>query len=157
MVRSATISHTTKDGLFTFAANMTPRVIDRNKSASVYGSVIKNNPTMPVYDPESANGYYRFPSGGDSSNIVEQLNEEENGTEIKLLEWNATAAVNLLPLFNPKNPNMVLKSQVTVSQYQVDKFNGWFIRLLMVPMSIRALPEKRAVTLIKTLTTISNG
>ena len=37
---------------------MTPRVIDRNKSASVYGSVIKNNPTMPVYDPESANGYY---------------------------------------------------------------------------------------------------
>ena len=80
-----------------------------------------------VYDPESANGYYRFPSGGDSSNIVEQLNEEENGTEIKLLEWNATAAVNLLPLFNPKNPNMVLKSQVTVSQYQVDKFNGWFI------------------------------
>ena len=123
----ATISHTTKDGLFTFAANMTPRVIDRNKSASVYGSVIKNNPTMPVYDPESANGYYRFPSGGDSSNIVEQLNEEENGTEIKLLEWNATAAVNLLPLFNPNNPNMVLKSQVTVSQYQVDKFNGWFI------------------------------
>ena len=78
-------------------------------------------------DPESANGYYRFPSGGDSSNIVEQLNEEENGTEIKLLEWNATAAVNLLPLFNPNNPNMVLKSQVTVSQYQVDKFNGWFI------------------------------
>ena len=52
------------------------------------------------YDPESANGYYRFPSGGDSSNIVEQLNEDENGTEIKLLEWNATAAVNLLPLFN---------------------------------------------------------
>lgn len=93
---------------------MTPRVIDRNKSASVYGSVIKNNPTMPVYDPESANGYYRFPSGGDSSNIVEQLNEEENGTEIKLLEWNATAAVNLLPLFNPTNPNMVLKSQVTI-------------------------------------------
>ena len=43
----ATISHTTKDGLFTFAANMTPRVIDRNKSASVYGSVIQNNPTMP--------------------------------------------------------------------------------------------------------------
>ena len=24
------------------------------------------------------------------------------------------------------NPNMVLKSQVTISQYQVDKFNGWF-------------------------------
>ena len=81
---------------------------------------------MPIYDSESANGYYRFPSGTEGSNIVEQLNEEENGTEIKLLEWNATAAVNLLPLFNPKNPDMVLKSQVTISQYQVDKFNGWF-------------------------------
>ena len=122
----ANINHTTKDGLFTFSANITPRVIDRNKSANVYSNAIKNNPTMPIYDSESANGYYRFPSGTEGSNIVEQLNEEENGTEIKLLEWNATAAVNLLPLFNPKNPDMVLKSQVTISQYQVDKFNGWF-------------------------------
>ena len=115
----ANINHTTKDGLFTFSANITPRVIDRNKSANVYSNAIKNNPTMPIYDSESANGYYRFPSGTEGSNIVEQLNEEENGTEIKLLEWNATAAVNLLPLFNPKNPD-------TISQYQVDKFNGWF-------------------------------
>lgn len=72
---------------------MTPRVIDRNKSASVYGSVIKNNPTMPVYDSESANGYYRFPSGGDSSNIVEQLNEEEMVRRLNC--WNGML---LLPL-----------------------------------------------------------
>ena len=67
--------------------------------------------------------------------IVEQLNEEENGTEIKLLEWNATAAVNLLPLFNPKNPDMVLKSQVTISQYQVDKFNGMVYTVLLMVLT----------------------
>ena len=122
----ATINHTTKDGLFTFAANITPRVIDRNKSASVYSGTLQNNPTNPIYDSESANGYYRFPSGSGTSNIVEQLMEEENSTEIKLLEWNATAGINLLPLFNPNNPDMVLKSQITVSQYQVDKFGAYF-------------------------------
>ena len=122
----ATASHTTKSGLFTFSANITPRIIDRDKSASVYASVLKNNPTMAIYDEDSANGYNRFPSGSDSYNIVEQLNEEINTTEIKLLEWSGTAAINLLPLFNPKNPDMTLKSQVMVSQYQVDKFGGYF-------------------------------
>ena len=100
------------------------RGIDLRSDRREYGARANINHT--IYDSESANGYYRFPSGTEGSNIVEQLNEEENGTEIKLLEWNATAAVNLLPLFNPKNPDMVLKSQVTISQYQVDKFNGWF-------------------------------
>ena len=38
----ANINHTTKDGLFTFSANITPRVIDRNKSANVYSNAIKN-------------------------------------------------------------------------------------------------------------------
>lgn len=37
----ANINHTTKDGLFTFSANITPRVIDRNKSANVYSNAIK--------------------------------------------------------------------------------------------------------------------
>lgn len=122
----ATVTHTTQSGLFTFMGNITPRVINRNKSADVYGNVIKNNPTMPVYDSESADGYYRFPSGGDSFNIVEQLNMETNSTEMKLLEWNATATINLLPLFNPEDTHTMLKSQVTIAQYQVDKFGGTY-------------------------------
>ena len=122
----ASINHTTKDGLFTFSANLSPRIINRNNSTSTYGYTILNNPTMSPYDPESANGYNRFPSGGDSVNILEQLNEEENSSEIKVLEWNATAAINLLPLFKPDNPDMVLKSQVMVSQYLVDRYNNWF-------------------------------
>lgn len=122
----ASINYTTRDELFTFTANMAPRVIDRNKSTGVYSQAIANNPTLPIYDPSTANGYYLFPSGSGNTNIVEQLNEEENGTEIKLLEWSGTAAINILPLFNPKNRDITLKSQVMISQYQVDKFNGWF-------------------------------
>ncbi|MDE6491277.1 MAG: SusC/RagA family TonB-linked outer membrane protein [Muribaculaceae bacterium] len=122
----ASINYTTRDELFTFTANMAPRVIDRNKSAGVYSQALANNPTLPIYDPSSANGYYRVPSGSGNTNIVEQLNEEENSTEIKLLEWSGKAAINILPLFNPKNRDMTLKSQIMISQYQVDKFNGWF-------------------------------
>lgn len=148
----ATINHTTKDGLFSFAANITPRVIDRNKSASVYSGAIQNNPTTPIYDASTENGYYRFPSGSGLSNIVERLNEEENSTEMKLLEWNATAAVNLLPLFNPANPDMVLKSQITVSQYQVDKFGGYFTSSTYGPNVIDGVSGKASRAFDKSTT-----
>lgn len=122
----ASINHTTKDGLFTFSANISPRDIKRQVAANVFTGAIQNNPTVPVYDPKEKNGYYRFPSGSGLYNIVERLTEEQDDTEIDILEWNASAGVNLLPLFNPQNPNMVLKSQITVSQYKVDKLIGTF-------------------------------
>ena len=122
----ASINHTTKDGLFTFSANISPRDIKRQVAANVFTGAIQNNPTVPVYDPTEKNGYYRFPSGSGLYNIVERLTEEQDDTEIDILEWNASAGVNLLPLFNPQNPNMVLKSQITVSQYKVDKLIGTF-------------------------------
>ena len=122
----ASINHTTKDGLFTFSANISPRDIKRQVAANVFTGAIQNNPTVPVYDSKEKNGYYRFPSGSGLYNIVERLKEEQDDTEIDILEWNASAGVNLLPLFNPKNPDMVLKSQITVSQYKVDKLIGTF-------------------------------
>lgn len=122
----ASINHTTKDGLFTFSANISPRDIKRQVAANVFTGAIQNNPTVLVYDPKEKNGYYRFPSGSGLYNIVERLTEEQDDTEIDILEWNASAGVNLLPLFNPQNPNMVLKSQITVSQYKVDKLIGTF-------------------------------
>ena len=122
----ATVSHTTKNGLFTFTANISPRVIDRNLSPGGFRYALVNNPTAPVHDNSTENGFYHFPSGGGESNIVETMMEEENSSEIKLLEWNASAIINLLPLFTPQNKNLSLTSRLTVSQYQVDKFNGWF-------------------------------
>ena len=121
----ATVSHTTKGGLFTFTANIAPRVIDRDHAVSL-NNVLVNNPTAPVYDSSTENGFHHFPSGGSESNLVETMLEEENSSHIKLLEWNASAAINLLPLFTPKNKDLSLVSRLTVSQYHVDKFNGYF-------------------------------
>ena len=121
----ATVSHTTKGGLFTFTANIVPRVIDRNNAVSL-NNVLVNNPTAPVYDESTENGFHQFPSGGTESNLVETMLEEENSQKIKLLEWNASASINLLPLFTPKNKDLSLVSRLTVSQYHVDKFNGTF-------------------------------
>ena len=121
----ATVSHTTKGGLFTFTANIAPRVIDRDHAVSL-NNVLVNNPTAPVYDSSTENGFHHFPSGGSENNLVETMLEEENSSHIKLLEWNASAAINLLPLFTPKNKDLSLVSRLTVSQYHVDKFNGYF-------------------------------
>lgn len=120
----ASINHTTKDGLFTFSANISPRDIKRKTSANVFTGAIQNNPTAPIYDEKEADGYYRFPAGSGLTNIVELMNESKDDTEIDVLEWNASAGINLLPVFNPQNPDMVLKSQVTISQYRVDKLIG---------------------------------
>lgn len=68
----ASINHTTKDGLFTFSANISPRDIKRQVAANVFTGAIQNNPTVPVYDSKEKNGYYRFPSGSGLYNIVER-------------------------------------------------------------------------------------
>ena len=122
----AGVNHTTKGGLFTFTANLTPRIINRNKATGSYSSVLGINPTAPIYDETSSNGYYHFPAGSNYSNVVESMTQITSGTEIKLLEWNAGAQINLLPLFTPKHPDYTLTSKATVSGYEVDKFGGYF-------------------------------
>lgn len=122
----AGVNHTTKGGLFTFSANITPRIIHRNKATGSYSNVLGINPTAPVYDATTSNGYYHFPAGSNFSNVVESMKEVTSDTEIKLLEWNAGAQINLLPLFTPKHPEYELTSKVTVSGYEVDKFGGYF-------------------------------
>lgn len=118
------VNHTTKGDMFTFTANVAPRVIDREKSDwSVFSTLLSNNPTTPVFD---SNGDYTDFSGEQGGNVVEKLRLIEDGTEIKLLAWDASVAMNVLPLFNPKNPDMVLKTQVTISQQQADKFGYYY-------------------------------
>lgn len=123
----ANISHTTSGGLFTFTASITPRFINRNKSSgSTFKNALNNNPTNPIYDPTSKNGFYLWPSAEPGYNIIEQMSEEVDMTEIKLLAWNASASVNLLPLLLPQDNRFDLKSTVTVAQNVVDKFGGYF-------------------------------
>lgn len=122
----ANINHTNKSGLFSFTVNLAPRIIKRSRSAGNFGAVLKNNPTMPVYDASNENGYYHVPAGGENSNIVETMNEVTDDWDIKLFSWDASAKLNILPLFTPKNQNLALDTQVTVSQYHVDKFSGTY-------------------------------
>ncbi len=123
----AGVNHTTKGGLFTFTANITPRIINRNKNTGSYSAVLRVNPTAPVYDSSSSNGYYQFPAGSSYSNVVESMTQITSDTEIKLLEWDAGAQINLLPLFCPSRPDMSLVSKVSVAGKEVDKFGGYFV------------------------------
>ena len=67
----AGVNHTTKSGLFTFTANLTPRIIKRNRMTGSYSNVLVINPTAPIYDESTSNGYYHFPAGSNYSNVVE--------------------------------------------------------------------------------------
>ena len=119
----ATINHTTKSGLFSFSASITPRIIKKNNSVG-FGAILQNNPTYPVYDEYSPNGYYQFAAGVTGSNIVETAKEVTSFDKVRLLEMNATAKLNLLPLFTPKHPNYELNTMITLSDHITDKFNN---------------------------------
>ena len=67
-----------------------------------------------MYDSKEKNGYYRFPSGSGLYNIVERLTEEQDDTEIDILEWNASAGINLLPLFKPQNGIKIPNNGITI-------------------------------------------
>ncbi len=57
----ASVSHTTKGGLFTVNLNMAPRIIYRdNADWGVFRNAIEANPTTPVMDPENPGRYYNF-------------------------------------------------------------------------------------------------
>ena len=117
----AMISHSTKSGLFSFTTAISPRIIRKNNSVG-FGAILQNNPTYPVYDENSANGYYQFAAGVTGSNLVETANEVISFDQVRILEMNATAKLNLLPLFTPAHPNYELNTMVTLSDHISDKF-----------------------------------
>lgn len=125
----AGINHTTKSGLFFFSANVAPRVVNMDiGSTDSFYRAVNNNPTVPIYDEESDNGYWHAPAGvNGADNQVEWLNTVSNDKENKRLEWNGTAGLNILPLFNPKNSDMTLKTQLTFSQKYDESNTGYYV------------------------------
>ena len=121
----ATMNHNTKSGLFTFTASITPRIIKKNNSVG-FGAILQNNPTYPVFDDASPNGYYQFAAGVTGSNLVETATQVINNDQVRLLEMNATAKLNLLPLLLPAAPNYELNTALTVSDHITDKFNNYY-------------------------------
>lgn len=122
----ATANLTTKDGLFYFSSTVAPRIIDQKKGRYYnYQVALRNNPTVPVYDETTANGYFHLPLGTSTENIVEDLRVVSRDQTTRRIEWNATAGINLLPLFLPNNQNnLLLKSQVTFAQRHDDEIHG---------------------------------
>ena len=125
----ASFNHTTQDGLFTFSANIAPRMIFRDNSDwSVFRAALETNPTTPIMDPYDPSSYYNFLGGQvDSVNPVEKLMLEKSEGRDRLLEWDATAKLNLLPLLLPNSTgNHDLSTQVSFADHQSLHYNGWF-------------------------------
>lgn len=126
----ASINHTTKGGLFNFNVNVAPRIIDRKiASWDVFRNALEINPTTPIMDEENPGRYTAIIGQAAGYNPVELLDLEDNTAETKLLDWDATAKLNLLPLFfkqGRNNPDMTLSTQVTVAGHESSNFNYWF-------------------------------
>ena len=124
----ASIMHTTKGGLFTITANIAPRIIYRDQADwGVFKDAIEANPTTPLMDPENPSRYYNFQGQVVGSNPVErQLLEKDHG-DTKLLDWDGTVRLNLLPLLAKDNDgNHRLSTQVMFADHQYDNDNSWF-------------------------------
>lgn len=124
----ASMMHTTKGGLLTLSANVAPRIIYRDQADwSVFKDAIETNPTTPLMDPENPARYYNFQGQVVGSNPVERQKLEKDHGDTKLLDWDATAKLNLLPLLLPEGKgNHNLSTQVMFADHQYDNNNSWF-------------------------------
>ena len=122
------LNHTTKSGLLNFSANISPRFVYRNNSDwSVFRAALEANPTTPVFDPNIPGQYSNFNGQATGMNPVELLKLDQSGGETKLLDWDATVKLNLLPLLAKEGTSVhSLNTQVTLAQQQNDNFNFWF-------------------------------
>lgn len=124
----ASMMHTTKGGLLTLSANVAPRIIYRDQADwSVFKDAIEANPTTPLMDPENPARYYNFQGQVVGSNPVERQKLEKDHGDTKLLDWDATAKLNLLPQLLPEGKgNHNLSTQVMFADHQYDNNNSWF-------------------------------
>lgn len=124
----ASVTHTTKNGLFTLTANIAPRIINRdNADWSVFKDAIEANPTTPLMNPDDPSLYYNFQGQVVGSNPVERQRIEKDHAVTKLLDWDGTARLNLLPLLakNGDTPHN-LSTQVMYADHQYSNDNSWF-------------------------------
>lgn len=124
------LNHGTAKDLLRFSVMIAPRVV--NSDFSSQGAIdlaLRANPTYPLMDPQDPLLYNPFTPGLPTGpNPVETLSLIEDGVEMKFLDWNASAALNLLELIMPKyNTNQYSwDTQVTVGQNILDNFNYFF-------------------------------
>lgn len=124
----ASVMHTTKGGLFTINLNVAPRIIYRdNADWGVFKDAIEANPTTPLMDPENPNRYYNFQGQVVGSNPVELQKLEKNHSDTKLLDWDGTIKLNLLPLLAKGGTgDHHLSTQVMFADHQYSNNDSWF-------------------------------
>lgn len=119
------LNHTGKSGLYNVVLNAAPRTIDyQDSDYNVFGYALLLNPTMPVMNPDEINKYTEINIYG-TNNPVEILKLEESGGERKILNWDGTFKLNLLPLLG-QNEKHYLSTQITVAQQIIDTDYSWF-------------------------------
>lgn len=119
------LNHTSKSELYNIVLNVAPRTIDYEHSDyNAFWTALTVNPTIPVMDPKEPNKYYKL-TGWDTYNPVETLKLEEHGGKGKILNWDGTFKLNLLPLLC-QNKAHYLSTQVTLAQQIIDYDNFFF-------------------------------
>lgn len=119
-----------KGDLFNFNINVAPRIIYQDfANWQVFTNAKQANPTTPLMDPENPQLYYNFQGQVCPWNPVELQELEKNKGESKLLDMDATAKINLLPLLwnAERDCPFTLNSQVTFADHQYDNNNSWFL------------------------------
>ncbi len=124
----SSVMHTTKGGLFTLLMNIAPRIIYRDAADwGVFKDALEANPTTPLMNPENPSQYYNFYGQIVGSNPVERQILEKDHADTKLLDWDGTLKLNLLPLFAPENMHgQTLTTQVMFADHQYDNNNSYF-------------------------------
>ncbi|OGX84219.1 SusC/RagA family TonB-linked outer membrane protein [Hymenobacter coccineus] len=113
------LNHTAPSKLYSIGLNFAPRYINaRNADYASFEQALTLNPTIPVRDPSNPTLYYNIRTGFDGPfNPAERLQTELNGTEGKILNFDANFKVNILPS---------LTTQVTYGQFTSDYFDFAF-------------------------------
>jgi TonB-linked SusC/RagA family outer membrane protein len=121
------LNHTTRSGLLTFSLNIAPRIAYRKTAAwDVFRNALEANPTTPVRDPQNPAQYYSFKGQAAAYNPVELIHLDDDKGTTKLLDWDGTVKLNLLPLLAPKSDKQMLTTQLTLADHQYDNYNDWF-------------------------------
>ncbi len=114
----AFFNHTSGGGLFTFTANLAPRVINgKGADWHTFHRAIEANPTSPIMDPNEPAYYYDFYGQQAMYNPVEENSTVTDDRMTKIIDWNATAKLNIT-----EN----LSTQLTFADQKTDNYNGWF-------------------------------
>lgn len=124
----ATIWETISNGLLTFNANIAPRIINRKiASWDVFRNALEINPTTPIWDEDNPGRYTAILGQAAGYNPVELMALEDNEAQTKLLDWDGTVRLNLLPLLlKEDNGTQTLNTQVTIAGHEASNDNTWF-------------------------------